>query len=325
MRIRARHVFLASCSVVALACLATLAALWFQATSYDRLIAAIERGNAAAVRREIERGADVNRTTDFDVAPWTHPATGQPMGGHTITSVTPLMKAALTGDAAIVRTLIAAGADVTPATSSGGTALQMAARGSADGAAVRILLEAGADPNPTDKYGFTPLIDAAIWGRTEAARALLEGGAELLHKDRFGTDAFQYAVRHGQVETIGLLLEAGADIDSRGVSGLTALMWIARTFPGDPDAGLVGDILRVLLDAGADVNAADDDGRTPLMHAADAGSATAVRLLLEAGADPGRTDRAGQTALDIARGWLNDPGLPDLPLAVEMLERAAVP
>jgi ankyrin repeat protein len=324
VRIQPRHLLLVTACIVIVAGLAAIAALWLRATAYDRLLAAIERGDARAVRREIARGVDVNRTTVEAVPGWDPLGKGNPVGGYDITGVTPLMKAALTGDDALVTALVEAGADVNAVTSTGATALQAAARGSVDGAAVRTLLESGADPQPTDQYGWTPLMDAAQWGRTEAARALIEHGADVLARDQFGTDALQYAVRFCQTDMVVLLLEAGADVDSRGVIGLTALTWIA-TGPSCATGADIDRIMQLLLDAGADVNAVDDEGLTPLMRAADGGSATAVRHLLGAGADPGRTDPAGRTAVAIARQWIDDPGMPDQAVIVELLESAMAP
>jgi len=42
---------------------------------------------------------------------------------------------------------------------------------------VETLLEAGADVNGVGRYGWTPLIEAAFWGRLEIVRLLLDRGA----------------------------------------------------------------------------------------------------------------------------------------------------
>ena len=83
--------------------------------------------------------------------------------------------------------------------------------------------------------------------------------------------------------TVGQLLASGVAADERDPSGLTALMWAART-------GAI-DAMKALLDGGADPNARDvRNGWTPLFHAIHKHQVEAVRLLLERGVDPNRSD-----------------------------------
>ncbi|KLU87926.1 hypothetical protein MAPG_06916 [Magnaporthiopsis poae ATCC 64411] len=69
----------------------------------------------------------------------------------------------------------------------GKTALILAAAGDCP-AMVQLLLEFGADPNVADIYGWTPLMEAAFWGRKGNVEILLENGArtdlECTHKGR---------------------------------------------------------------------------------------------------------------------------------------------
>src|SRR4029079_5524185 len=71
---------------------------------------------------------------------------------------TPLMIAALYGDAALVKTLLDAGADPAIANDVGATALHWAA---GDLEKVRLLLEHGADADARSDQGRTPLLAAA--------------------------------------------------------------------------------------------------------------------------------------------------------------------
>jgi len=83
--------------------------------------------------------------------------------------------------------------------------------------------------------------------------------------------------------TVGQLLASGIAVDERDPSGLTALMWAART-------GAI-DAMKALLDGGADPNVRDvRNGWTPLFHAIHTHQVEAVRLLLERGVDPNRSE-----------------------------------
>jgi ankyrin repeat protein len=90
---------------------------------------------------------------------------------------TPLCGAASWGHTAVLRTLLAAGADPGMPEADGFTPLAWAIRGgSYDSAA--LLLDAGADPNRRDGQGRTPLLLAAEQGRLALVRLLLEHGAD---------------------------------------------------------------------------------------------------------------------------------------------------
>jgi ankyrin repeat protein len=85
-------------------------------------------------------------------------------------------------------------------------------------------------------------------------------------------------------DTVRQLLADGHSADERDSSGLTALMWAART--GALDA------MNTLLDAGADPNARDVASLwTPLFHAIHKHQVEAVRLLLDRGVDPNKPAR----------------------------------
>ena len=94
------------------------------------------------------------------------------------TQWTALHRAAERGRADIVKTLLAAGADHTLATSFGGdTALHLAAdRGHTT--TVQLLVDSGADAKLRNKAAFTPLHTALHGGRQQVARDLLKAGAD---------------------------------------------------------------------------------------------------------------------------------------------------
>ncbi|HEX5806573.1 MAG TPA: ankyrin repeat domain-containing protein [Macromonas sp.] len=92
---------------------------------------------------------------------------------------------------------------------------------------VDLLLAAGADPNAADRFGFTPLMQAARYGRSASVTRLLAAGAHLeartqdlpaapiepaeTQKARAGgKTALYFAALGGDSATVGLLLERGA-------------------------------------------------------------------------------------------------------------------
>ena len=88
---------------------------------------------------------------------------------------TPLMYAALYGDAEAVRLLLAAGANPNTQNDAGGTALMYALE---DAEKTRLLLNAGADANARSGEGRTALLIAVGWsGSNAVVKLLLEKGA----------------------------------------------------------------------------------------------------------------------------------------------------
>jgi ankyrin repeat protein len=92
---------------------------------------------------------------------------------------TPLHLGEPAASAAVVRSLLKAGADAKAVSASGATVLHLAAQGgNAD--VVDALLEKGADPNVREpEYGQTPLVFAAEAGRAAAVTALIKHGADV--------------------------------------------------------------------------------------------------------------------------------------------------
>ena len=90
------------------------------------------------------------------------------------------------GNVAVVRRVLAVGADVDAGDQIGRTALMLAAGGDYCEEVVRVLLEAGAAPNNRDQLGRT-----ALHGTTSVpiARLLLEAGADTSLRDNLGRTA----------------------------------------------------------------------------------------------------------------------------------------
>ncbi len=176
----------------------------------------------------------------------------------------PVADAAMQGDLATVRDLLAGGADVNAAQGDGMTALHWAAeRG--DPALAEMLLYAGATIAPVTRIGgYTPLHVAARTGSDQVARLLLDAGADPgAAAPGTGTTPLHLAAGAGDAALVAELLERGADPDAR--------------------------------EGGWD--------QTPLIFAASMNRAEAIRALLAGGAAPDLTSRVEdlQTLSDLDR------------------------
>jgi ankyrin repeat protein len=174
------------------------------------MIAVGRPGAAELVKFLIEKGADVRY-------------------GHQ--GYTVLMAAAASGDRAVIRQLLAGGADVKARNRVGYTALHAAALAGNRGV-VEDLLASGADVNAADTIqGRTPLLWAANTGRADIVRVLLDHGANLRVRESLGgTTPLICATgsERGDLGLVNLLIEKGADLDAKDSRGDTALDWARR-------------------------------------------------------------------------------------------------
>lgn len=100
-----------------------------------------------------------------------------------------------------------------------------------DVALLRRLLAEGANVNARDRQGFTPLHFACQQGAAEAVRALIEAGALVDARDERGDTLLLRAVLSApkcQGEIIRLLREHGADPLACDNAGETATSWARR-------------------------------------------------------------------------------------------------
>jgi ankyrin repeat protein len=187
---------------------------------------------------------------------------------------TALVSAALRGNVAAMRLLIARGAD---AKASAGELLRSAYRH--DNPEIRQLLaEAGVEAKNLKQLGAPPFRGSL--GNPGMVRKLLDAGADpnagvLLVTVKFpvlGLASFQ-----SPAETVRTFVEGGADPNLPDTRKRTPLMMAAsRTVP---DTAMV----RFLIDQTADINARDDAGRTALDWALTQGETEVARILREAG------------------------------------------
>lgn len=122
---------------------------------------------------------------------------------------TPLMHAAMLGDDARIKKLLAQGMSVDATRPDGMTALMYAA-GSGNPAAVEMLLRAGAHVTRKTKEGDDALINAAAGGDLRSVGLLLKAGADPNSRDVEGQSALSIATQRHYADVAKLLEQAGA-------------------------------------------------------------------------------------------------------------------
>lgn len=158
----------------------------------------------------------------------------------------PVADAAMVGDIATVRTLLAKGASASAPQGDGMTALHWAAQ-RGDSAMAALLLKAKASPHATTRVGaHQPLHVASASGSTAVVRQLLNARANVRATTAEGVTPLHLAALSGVSGSVAALLKAGAEVNA--------------------------------LEPGWN--------QSPLMLAAGRGRTEAVRLLLKASANP---------------------------------------
>lgn len=98
------------------------------------------------------------------------------------------------------------------------------AAASGQAAMVKFLIARGADVTFKDQQDQTPLMAAAIAGQAEIVELLAAEGADVNAKGGYEQTPLIYAATFGHVEVVRVLLKLGADPKARdGMSGNTAL------------------------------------------------------------------------------------------------------
>ena len=163
-------------------------------------------GDVAAVRAQLERGADANAMADH--------------------GCTVLDWAARFGQVEAMRVLVDAGAqmDVQDQGPNGWTALMHACHKGQTKAALA-LLEWGANPNQASADGTTPLMRAACEHQAEVVRALLDRGADPRATNKNGANVLSSCLNGGTSEIAMMVREQAPDLglphDFSTILGLT--------------------------------------------------------------------------------------------------------
>jgi len=259
----------------------------------------------------------------------------------------PLVRAAVAGDTAAIRSLLKQGHDVNAAGPDGATALHWAVRAD-DLATVDALIRAGARVDTANALGVQPVYVAAQNGNAAMLKRLIDAKADVNATDAAGDTLLMAAVRAGSSDAVRLLIERGAKVNAADPEvAQTALTWAARLDNVE--------IMRALLTAGATVDATTrvgakpaarppgagggshgvgivrggvppqgeqppaTGGMTPLLFAARDGLLEAATLLVEARADVNKADPNGISPLlmAITNG--------QLPVAAFLLDHGADP
>jgi ankyrin repeat protein len=246
---------------------------------------------------------------------------------------TPLMMAALYGDAALVKRLLDAGADPKAGNDAGATPLMRAVD---DLEKTRLLVEHGASVTARSGNQRTPIIIAAsIRGNVDVVAYLLDHGASPSDQAPaipFATTPLSEAAKQGDAATMSLLIERGANVAAAGPGPLALSLraqctacvdaLLPRTPPPLITAAMViagpplGPALAtpLMLSHGADPNAVSPGGYPMLLLAAasDAQPIEAVQALIDRGADLSGRGPNGESALDLARQHGRSPLVPVL-------------
>jgi ankyrin repeat protein len=152
--------------------------------------------------------------------------------------------AAMRGDRAAIRALLAQKVDVNAPQVDGATALHWAVYRE-DIETTELLLRSGAKPDVKNREGITPLSMAALYGNVALIDALLRAGADAKQRGASGETPLMLAARNGNPEAIKKLLNGGAEVNvQETLRNTTALMWAAEQ--RHPAA------VKSLLDGGAD-------------------------------------------------------------------------
>jgi uncharacterized protein len=166
-----------------------------------------------------------------------------------VTALTPspVADAAMKGDLATVRALIAKGANVNTALGDGMTALHWAAERN-DSTMTAVLIRARANAAATTRIGeYTPLHIAAKGGRSSIVKTLLAAKSDAKARTASGATALHFAAAAGDTISIIALLDRGADANAVENEWRQTPLIFAAT---NGRAGAV----RVLMRRGADAN-----------------------------------------------------------------------
>jgi ankyrin repeat protein len=192
---------------------------------------------------------------------------------------------------ALVKDLIAAGADVHAQDPSSKRTALIAASSCGEIETVEVLLKSGAKADAKDSHGKTALMVSS--GNGKIVKLLVEAGADLDLVDGEGQGALSIAARFENKDFLVALNEAGVSLTSHPV----LLELAASQEDTDPSFTKVDFLCKL----GFDPNKQDSNGDTPLMWAIYGNRLENVRALIRCGADVSIKNSQGKSALDLAQ------------------------
>jgi uncharacterized protein len=197
--------------------------------------------------------------------------------------------------AAVLDTLLRAGADPFVLTTGCLTPLHMAVRAGPVESCELLLAAAETLLDAEDNNGRTALMHAAQCGRSDIVQLLLQKGAAVNVTDSQESTPLSVATWYLHVEVAACLIAAGADVNAVNSDGRSALM-LAAQFVSIP-------LAKLLLDHGADINKQDRFGQNSLFRAACDGHVSMMELLVQRGCSITAVDHKGYTPLMEAASW----------------------
>lgn len=156
----------------------------------------------------------------------------------------------------------------------------MAAVYSGNRAIIKLLIDAGADVNAQDQLLNSPFLYAGAEGMSDVVAWCLNKGAKFDVYNRYGGSALIPAAEKGHLEVVQLLASTpNYPINHVNRLGWTALMEAIVLGKGDKTQT---QIVEALLQAGADASIPDKNGISALEHAKQRGFDSIVKLLEQA-------------------------------------------
>ena len=237
---------------------------------------------------------------------------------------TPLHYACESGELAVVKMLVKAGARVRATDHGWLTCLMLASSGSGNTETVRYLVGL---PQVDVRYRHSldrcSALHIAVRKDAAIVQVLIDAGADIEAKTALEKSPLYWACFSGELGVVETLLRAGAGVQSTDTKGNTCLMLasicghteIVRTLLCMPEVQLDqpdyngrtalhhaatkkhADVVQVLIDAGADIEAKTRLDRSSLHKASGSGGLDIVKMLVSAGADVRAINSDGHTCL----------------------------